>query len=207
VNNAFSNQSFVPWSCFFIPFFSVPKPPGTQAYIRKKMAREGLEKVIKCVATASHKPDVNWYRKGKKLDTTKCTHPNDVSCQDIVYEVYEERKPQALQSTRARTIQVLKIRSALYPRDQGKFECIATNGHARPATLIVDLEVQGIYNVTVVKDCLNLLKTKSASLLEFTPHFQIKESISISKQFNIISKSLYRGSVCFSRGTALKFKS
>ena len=137
---------------FFITYFTVPKPPETQAYIRKKMVREGLEKVIKCVATASHKPDVNWYRKGKKLDTTKCKHPNDVSCQDIVYEVYEERKPQALQSTRARTIQVLKIRSALYPRDQGKFECIATNGHARPAKLIVDLDVQGNYNnVTVVK--------------------------------------------------------
>lgn len=118
------------------------------------MVREGREKVIKCVATASHKPDVNWYRKGKRLDSTKCTHPNDVSCQDIVYEVYEEKKPQALQSTRARTIKVLKIRSALYPRDQGKFECIATNGHALPAKLIIDLDVQGIKT----KVCKSLLK-------------------------------------------------
>ena len=130
--------------------------------------------MIKCVATASHKPDVNWYRKGKKLDTTKCTHPNDVSCQDIVYEVYEERKPQALQSTRARTIQVLKIRSAMYPRDQGKFECIATNGHALPAKLIIDLDVQGIQNnMKFVQVYLKLLLADGSH----TYHFQVKKSI------------------------------
>lgn len=167
-------------------YFIAPKP-GTQTYIRKKRVREGREKVIKCVATASHKPDVNWYRKGKKLDTTKCTHPNDVSCQDIIYEVYEEKKPQVLQSTRARTIQVLKIRSALYPRDQGKFECIATNGHALPAKLIIDLDVQGIKT----KVCKSLLKTviEPLEVTHILP-FQVKEPISNLKQFNIITKSI-----------------
>ena len=127
-----------------LPLFIDPKPHQTQAYIKEKTVKEGLEKVMKCMATASHKPDVAWYRNGKKLDTTDCATPNDVNCQNIVYEVYEERKPSVLQSARARTIQVLKIRSALYPRDQGKFECIATNGHAPPAKLIVDLDVQGM---------------------------------------------------------------
>lgn len=97
------------------------------------------------MATASHKPIVTWYRNGKKLDNTDCAaSANDVRCQDIVYEVYEERTPFALQSTRARTIQVLKIRSASYPRDQGMFECVATNGHAAPAKLIIDLDVRGM---------------------------------------------------------------
>lgn len=97
------------------------------------------------MATASHKPEVSWYRKGRKLDTTDCTTANDVRCHGIAYEVYEERiKPFALQSIRARTIQVLKIRSALYPRDQGQFECVATNGHAPPAKLVIDLDVRGM---------------------------------------------------------------
>ncbi|CAH3045165.1 unnamed protein product [Pocillopora meandrina] len=71
----------------------------------------------------------------------KCSELNDVRCQGIPYEVYEEIKEHKFGGKSARTIKVLKIRSALYSRDQGEFECIATNGHAQPAKLIIDLNV------------------------------------------------------------------
>ncbi|XP_078371752.1 hemicentin-1-like isoform X1 [Oculina patagonica] len=86
------------------------------------------------------KSDVHWYRNGRKLDVTKCTGPDDKSCEKIIYEVYEVNVKPALHTTF--TEQVLKIRSAVYPRDHGKFECIATNGVDPSAKLAFDLDVQ-----------------------------------------------------------------
>ena len=80
----------------------------------------------------------------------KCSELNDVRCQGIPYEVYEEIKEHKFGGKSARTIKVLKIRSALYSRDQGEFECIATNGHAQPAKLIIDLNVLGMYKLKAV---------------------------------------------------------
>ena len=80
----------------------------------------------------------------------KCSELNDVRCQGIPYEVYEEIKEHKLGGKSARTIKVLKIRSALYSRDQGEFECIATNGHAQPVKLIIDLNVLGMYKLKAV---------------------------------------------------------
>lgn len=80
----------------------------------------------------------------------KCSELNDVRCQGIPYEVYEEIKEHKFGGKSVRTIKVLKIRSALYSRDQGEFECIATNGHAQPAKLIIDLNVLGMYKLKAV---------------------------------------------------------
>ena len=104
--------------------------------------KEGTQKIIKCVAKASPRPSANWYRNGKKLDITNCTSADDKSCENVIYEVYEENPSSALYTTFF--IRVLKIRSALYPRDQGKFVCKATNGHDPPAELEFDLTVQGM---------------------------------------------------------------
>ena len=129
--------------------------PEPQPLVREKTVREGSKKVIKCIATATHKPDVNWYRNGKMLDTVKCSSSNDVRCHGIVYEVYEEPGKHKPSGNTARTIKVLKIRSAVYPRDQGKFECVATNGHAAPARLIIDLNVLHVQGtVKLLKQCL-----------------------------------------------------
>ena len=103
-----------------------------------------MEKVIKCVAKGAPKPNAAWYRNGKELNTTDChVTPNDKSCDDVIYEVYEDNPSSSLHSTY--NTQVLKIRSALYPRDQGKFECIATNGQLPNYNLVIDLDVQGMY--------------------------------------------------------------
>ena len=77
----------------------------------------------------------------------KCSELNDVRCQGIPYEVYEEIKEHKFGGKSARTIKALKIRSALYSRDQGELECIVTNGHAQPAKLIIDLNVLGMYKL------------------------------------------------------------
>ena len=98
--------------------------------------------MIKCIAKASPRPNVTWYRNGKELSTTNCTSPDDESCEDVIYEVYEENPVSALHTTF--TIQVLKIRKALYPRDQGKFVCRATNGNDPSAELDFDLDVQSM---------------------------------------------------------------
>ena len=45
------------------------------------------------------------------------------------------------------TIGVVKIRSALYPRDQAKFKCVASNGIPPPAELILDLNVKGMLSL------------------------------------------------------------
>ena len=86
---------------------------------------------------------MHWYKNDKKLNTTSCTGQDDKSCENVIYEVYEENPGSALHKTI--TEQVLVIRSALYPRDQGEFECRAMNGVDQPAKLVFDLNVQGMY--------------------------------------------------------------
>ena len=60
------------------------------------------------------------------------------------YEVYEEGEGFSGLNT-IYTVQVLKIRSALYPRDVGDLKCVASNEVSPDAELIVSLDVQGIY--------------------------------------------------------------
>ena len=64
------------------------------------------------------------------------------SCDQVVYEVYEEGDGSSGLHT-IYTVQVLKIRSALYPRDVGDFKCVASNGASPDAELIVSLYVRG----------------------------------------------------------------
>lgn len=129
-----------------LAFFIDVTPPTISPFNGDTTIKEGTQKVIKCVAKASPRPSAIWYRNGKKLNSTNCTSANDKSCEDVIYEVYEENPSSALHTTYF--IQVLKIRSALYPRDQGKFVCKATNGNDPPAELDFDLDVQGMcYNV------------------------------------------------------------
>ena len=96
-----------------------------------------------CIAQGFPKPTVDWYRKGNQLNVTNC-HKNNQSCDKVAYEVYEEGDGSSGLHT-IYTFQVLKIRSALYPRDVGDFKCVASNGVSPDAELIVSLDVQGIY--------------------------------------------------------------
>ena len=98
---------------------------------------------IKCVAEGRPKPTVNWYRNGKKLNVTNC-HTKSQSCDKVAYEVYEEGDGSSGLHTIS-TVQVLKTRSASYPRDVGDFKCVASNEVSPDAELIVSLDVQGIY--------------------------------------------------------------
>ena len=70
------------------------------------------------------------------MNVTNC-HTESQSCDQVVYEVYEEGVGSLY------TVQVLKIRSALYPRDVGDFKCVASNGVSPDAELSVSLDVQG----------------------------------------------------------------
>ena len=74
----------------------------------------------------------------------KNCHSNPQSCDKVDYEVYEEGEGSYGLRT-IYTVQVLKIRSALYPRDVGDFKCVASNEVSPDAELIVSLDVQGIY--------------------------------------------------------------
>ena len=76
------------------------------------------------------------------MNVTNC-HSNPQSCDKVDYEVYEEGDGSSGLHT-IHTVQVLKIRSALYPRDVGDFKCVASNGVSPDAELIVSLDVQGI---------------------------------------------------------------
>ena len=75
------------------------------------------------------------------MNVTNC-HSNPQSCDKVDYEVYEEGDGSSGLHT-IYTVQVLKIRSALYPRDVGEFKCVASNGVSPDAELIVSLDVQG----------------------------------------------------------------
>ena len=121
-------------------FFIAPTPPSTEDYGGKKVIKEGSEKVVKCTAKASPKPDVAWYRNGKFLNITDCVK-DPKSCEKVDYEVYSEGEDSPQHTTY--TKKVLKVRSALYPRDQGEFKCVALNGVPPPAELVIDFDIQG----------------------------------------------------------------
>ena len=98
--------------------------------------QEGSTKVLKCVARGAPKPNVVWYKNGKQL------HTNDRSGKAIkAYEVYAENEDNSLY-----TVQVLRIRSVLYPRDQGEFKCVASNDVSDVQT-VFNVQVQGEFQL------------------------------------------------------------
>ncbi|KAM7427496.1 Roundabout 1 [Porites harrisoni] len=117
-----------------------PSAPKISPYTEQTEILEGSTKAIKCVAEGYPKPTVDWYRNGKKMNVTNC-HSNPQSCDKVDYEVYEEGDGSSGLHT-IYTVQVLKIRSALYPRDVGEFKCVASNGVSSDAELSVSLDVQ-----------------------------------------------------------------
>ena len=102
---------------------------------------EGSERIVKCIARAAPKPSVAWYRNDKQLNTTNCTK-DPKSCENIDYEVYIEGDDSEKHTSY--TTGVLKVRSALYPRDQAKFKCVASNDVPPLAELTLDFNVQGM---------------------------------------------------------------
>ena len=122
--------------------FAAPTRPSIYPYTGEKTVKEGMEKTLRCIAKASPKANVTWYRHGKELqNTTTCSTSDKDKCK-TVYEVYEDNPTSALHTTF--TQHVLKIHSATYPRDEGEFKCIATNGIGQPAELIIDLNILGM---------------------------------------------------------------
>ena len=103
---------------------------------------EGSTKILKCIAKGAPKPNITWYRKDKQLRIHSKRRVNDrKSFKDTAYEVYEENEETSGLYT-LYTVQVLRIRSALYPRDQGEFKCVASNG-VSDAQVVLHLQVQG----------------------------------------------------------------
>ena len=111
--------------------------PTIEPYKDETVIQEESTKVIECVAKGSPKPKVTWYRNDKILNTTNCVK-DPKSCENVVYEVYEQG------SHPVYTIQVLKIQSALYPRDIAEFKCVASNGVSPNDEIIINLDVQGM---------------------------------------------------------------
>lgn len=101
---------------------------------------EGSTKILKCIAKGAPKPNVTWYRKDKQLHTKRTVNDRK-SCKDTAYEVYEENEEISELHT-LYTVQVLRIRSVLYPRDQGEFKCVASNG-VSDVKAVLHLQVQG----------------------------------------------------------------
>ena len=102
------------------------------------MLVEGQEEILECVAKGAPKPVVTWYKNGQQLKKKQCTK-DPGSCQDVVYEVSEvgDGSPMLTEGR-------LKIVSALYPRDNGEFKCVASNGNSPQAELIFNLNVTGM---------------------------------------------------------------
>ena len=119
-----------------------PLRPKISSNTRQESIREGSPKVFKCKAKGHPKPTAEWYRGGEKLNATNC-YANPQSCDKVDYEVYEEGDGSSGLHT-IYTVQVLKIRSALYPRDDGDFKCVASNGVLPDDEWIISLDVQGI---------------------------------------------------------------
>ena len=118
-----------------------PSPPTITPFNVKTAVNEEERKVLTCLAKGSPKPNVTWYRDGNLLKTTDCRNDSK-SCENILYEVYEEGDGSALHTTYTEV--VLVIRKALCPRDDGEFKCVASNGYLPSAELTIDLDVQGM---------------------------------------------------------------
>ena len=128
--------------------FIAPTAPTIEPYKEETVMKEESTKIIKCVAKGSPKPKVTWYRNGKMLNTTNCVK-DPKSCENVVYEVYEEGDdPFGLHTIY--TVQVLKIRSVLYPRDIAEFKCVASNGVSPDDEIIINLDVQGMFRKEIV---------------------------------------------------------
>ena len=122
--------------------FTAPTPPRitTPHDAKTIVVQEGSTKVLKCVARGAPKPNVTWYKNGKQL------HTNDRSCKAIqAYKVYDENEDNSLY-----TVQVLRIRSVLYPRDQGEFKCVASNDVTDVQT-VFNVQVQGEFQLGFFK--------------------------------------------------------
>ena len=121
--------------------FIAPTAPTIEPYLGSLLIKEGEQKIVKCEAKGSPKPDVTWYREGKRINGTECgKYPND--CEGVAYEIYEEGETSPQHTPW--TVAVLKIRSALYPRDQGEFKCIASNGNPPSPEKTFTFDVQGM---------------------------------------------------------------
>ena len=119
---------------------SAPSAPTitTQPATRERVLVEGQEQTLQCDAEGAPKPVVTWYKNGQQLNKTQCTKDSD-SCQDVVYEVSEVGDDSPI-LTEGR----VEIVSALYPRDNGEFKCVASNGNLPQAELIFNLNVTGM---------------------------------------------------------------
>ena len=127
----------------YLVSFIAPTAPTITPYKEETVTTEESTKFMKCMAKGSPKPKVTWYKNGKMLNTTNCVN-DPKSCENVVYEVYEEGNDlSGLHTTY--TVQALKIRSALYPRDIGEFKCVASNGVSPNAEMIINLDVQGTF--------------------------------------------------------------
>ncbi|XP_068702886.1 fibroblast growth factor receptor 4-like isoform X1 [Montipora foliosa] len=133
-----------------------PTAPTISQANEDRVIKEGEEHIIRCDAEGVPKPVVTWYRKGQRVNKTDCKK-SSLSCKGIAYEVYEVEEHSA--DFTSFTYGVLKVRSALYHRDQGKFRCEASNGNSPPAELIVNLDVRVAPQISK--------ETKDKLLLEF----------------------------------------
>ncbi|XP_074620045.1 fibroblast growth factor receptor 3-like [Acropora palmata] len=114
----------------------VPSAPTiAKPTTRDRVVVEGQEQTLQCDAEGAPKPVVTWYKNGRQLKKTQCTK-DPGSCQDVVYEVFEVGDASPV-LTEGR----LKIVSALYPRDDGEFKCVASNRNSPTAELIFNLNV------------------------------------------------------------------
>ena len=119
---------------------SVPSAPTiTKATTRDRVVLDGQEQTLHCDAEGYPKPVVTWYKNGQQLKKKQCTK-DPGSCQEV-YEVSEVGDGSPIH-TEGR----LKIVSALYPRDNGEFKCVASNGNSPPAELIFNLNVTGMWD-------------------------------------------------------------
>ncbi|XP_015772820.1 PREDICTED: hemicentin-2-like isoform X2 [Acropora digitifera] len=118
----------------------VPSAPTiTKPTTRDRVVLDGQEQTLHCDAGGFPKPVVTWYKNGQQLKKKQCTK-DPGSCQDV-YDVSEVGDGSPI-LTEGR----LKIVSALYPRDNGEFKCVASNGNSPTAELIFNLNVTGMWD-------------------------------------------------------------
>ena len=103
------------------------------------MVLDGQEQTLQCDAEGLPKPVVTWYKNGQQLKKKQCT-TDPGSCQEV-YEVSDVGDGSPI-LTEGR----LKIVSALNPRDNGEFKCVASNGNSPTAELIFNLNVTGMWD-------------------------------------------------------------
>ena len=119
---------------------SVPSAPTiTKPTTTDRVVLDGQEQTLQCDAEGLPKPVVTWYKNGQQLKKKQCT-TDPGSCQEV-YEVSDVGDGSPI-LTEGR----LKIVSALNPRDNGEFKCVASNGNSPTAELIFNLNVTGMWD-------------------------------------------------------------